>query len=69
MFTKKKKFPVDLDEPFSESEDDASKGPRKMMLPIPRGRIRTLSGTIPAVGYRLGLNHCISLLEIRSTFV
>ncbi|VDN56051.1 unnamed protein product, partial [Dracunculus medinensis] len=57
---------LDLDEPFSESEDDASKGPRKMMLPIPRGRIRTLSGTIPAVGYSPkwgGPTMCLSCLQ------
>ncbi|EJW77555.1 hypothetical protein WUBG_11536 [Wuchereria bancrofti] len=44
---------VDLEEPFSDSDDnDTLRGPKKLSLAIPRGRIRTLSGTVPAVGYR-----------------
>lgn len=41
----------DLEEPFSDSDDESPRHrePQKMQLPIPRGRIRTLSGTVPVV--------------------
>ncbi|KAL7079837.1 hypothetical protein ACQ4LE_000386 [Meloidogyne hapla] len=45
---------MDLDEPFSESEDESAarrRATQKPCLAIPRGRIRSLSGTIPPVGY------------------
>uniref|UniRef100_A0A183C610 C2H2-type domain-containing protein n=1 Tax=Globodera pallida TaxID=36090 RepID=A0A183C610_GLOPA len=45
---------MELDEPFSESEGEESprvKGIKKPCLVIPRGRIRSLSGTIPPVGF------------------
>jgi hypothetical protein len=42
---------VDLDEPFSDSEDESPRVPQKPTLVIPRGRIRTLSGTVPPVGH------------------
>uniref|UniRef100_A0A914L3P9 C2H2-type domain-containing protein n=2 Tax=Meloidogyne incognita group TaxID=654580 RepID=A0A914L3P9_MELIC len=45
---------MDLDEPFSESEDESAarrRAAQKPCLVIPRGRIRSLSGTIPPVGY------------------
>lgn len=45
-------FAVELDEPFSDSDEEVSKSVKKLTLPIPRGRIRTLSGTVPIVGYR-----------------
>uniref|UniRef100_A0A914WL95 ZN622/Rei1/Reh1 zinc finger C2H2-type domain-containing protein n=1 Tax=Plectus sambesii TaxID=2011161 RepID=A0A914WL95_9BILA len=60
---------VDLEEPFSDSDDEgAVKAPstRKLNLPIPRGRIRTLSGTVPAVGYSPkwgGPTMCVSCLQ------
>lgn len=49
---------VELEEPFSESDEEEgmAEARRKrqakpqMLLPMPRRRIRTLSGTIPAVG-------------------
>uniref|UniRef100_A0A914VV17 C2H2-type domain-containing protein n=1 Tax=Plectus sambesii TaxID=2011161 RepID=A0A914VV17_9BILA len=59
----------DLEEPFSDSDDEgAVKAPstRKLNLPIPRGRIRTLSGTVPAVGYSPkwgGPTMCVSCLQ------
>uniref|UniRef100_A0A915MR35 C2H2-type domain-containing protein n=1 Tax=Meloidogyne javanica TaxID=6303 RepID=A0A915MR35_MELJA len=43
---------MDLDEPFSESEDERAarrRAAQKPCLVIPRGRIRSLSGTIPPV--------------------
>uniref|UniRef100_A0A914I6E1 C2H2-type domain-containing protein n=1 Tax=Globodera rostochiensis TaxID=31243 RepID=A0A914I6E1_GLORO len=45
---------MELDEPFSESEGEESprvRGIKKPCLVIPRGRIRSLSGTIPPVGF------------------
>lgn len=38
------------DEPFSDTDDETHRLPIKPSLFIPRGRIRTLSGTIPPVG-------------------
>ncbi|VDD95902.1 unnamed protein product [Enterobius vermicularis] len=57
---------VELDEPFSDSEDETPRGPRKLELNIPRGRIRTLSGTVPIVGYSPkwgGPTMCLSCLQ------
>ncbi|VDM06758.1 unnamed protein product [Wuchereria bancrofti] len=58
---------VDLEEPFSDSDDnDTLRGPKKLSLAIPRGRIRTLSGTVPAVGYSPkwgGPTMCLSCLQ------
>uniref|UniRef100_A0A915PQN3 C2H2-type domain-containing protein n=1 Tax=Setaria digitata TaxID=48799 RepID=A0A915PQN3_9BILA len=58
---------IDLEEPFSDSDDnDALKGSKKLTLTIPRGRIRTLSGTVPAVGYSPkwgGPTMCLSCLQ------
>ncbi|KAL3985305.1 C2H2 type zinc-finger (2 copies) family protein [Acanthocheilonema viteae] len=58
---------IDLEEPFSDSDDnDTLKGPKKLTLTIPRGRIRTLSGTVPAVGYSPkwgGPTMCLSCLQ------
>ncbi|KAL3102216.1 hypothetical protein niasHS_003625 [Heterodera schachtii] len=45
---------MELDEPFSESEGEdfpQAKAVEKPCLVIPRGRIRSLSGTIPPVGF------------------
>lgn len=59
----------DLDEPFSDSEDEEryrTQGPKKMNLTIARGRIRTLSGTVPIVGYSPhwgGPTMCLSCLQ------
>ena len=58
----------ELDEPFSDSDDDSSRPrqPQKMNLAIPRGRIRTLSGTVPIVGYSPkwgGPTMCLSCLQ------
>ena len=57
----------DLDEPFSDSDSESGpRGPQKMQLPIPRGRIRTLSGTVPIVGYSPkwgGPTMCLSCLH------
>ncbi|KHN82741.1 Zinc finger protein [Toxocara canis] len=55
----------ELDEPFSDSEEE-QKGVKKLTLPIPRGRIRTLSGTVPVVGYSPkwgGPTMCLSCLH------
>ncbi|VDL79349.1 unnamed protein product [Nippostrongylus brasiliensis] len=56
----------ELDEPFSDSDDDLRpKQPQKPNLAIPRGRIRTLSGTVPVVGYSPkwgGPTMCLSCL-------
>jgi len=43
----------DLDEPFSDSDDESPyhREIQKPSLQIPRGRIRTLSGTVPITGY------------------
>ncbi|VDN01388.1 unnamed protein product [Thelazia callipaeda] len=58
---------MDLEEPFSDSDDnDAVKGLKKLSLQIPRGRIRSLSGTVPAVGYSPkwgGPTMCLSCLQ------
>ncbi|GMS80720.1 hypothetical protein PENTCL1PPCAC_2895 [Pristionchus entomophagus] len=58
----------DLDEPFSDSDDESPRHrePQKMQLPIPRGRIRTLSGTVPTVGFSPkwgGPTMCLSCLH------
>ncbi|CAB3397731.1 unnamed protein product [Caenorhabditis bovis] len=58
----------DLEEPFSDSEDESfrPKKPQKMNLTIARGRIRTLSGTVPLVGYSPhwgGPTMCLSCLQ------
>ncbi|MFH4982278.1 hypothetical protein AB6A40_008987 [Gnathostoma spinigerum] len=56
----------ELDEPFSDSDDEMPKGPQKLSLPIPKGRIRTLSGTVPMVGYSPkwgGPTMCLSCLQ------
>ena len=58
----------DLDEPFSDSDEDAPyhREISKPSLQIPRGRIRTLSGTVPPVGYSPlwgGPTMCLSCLE------
>ncbi|KIH63493.1 zinc finger, C2H2 type [Ancylostoma duodenale] len=57
----------ELDEPFSDSDDDfRPKQPQKLSLIIPRGRIRTLSGTVPIVGYSPkwgGPTMCLSCLQ------
>ncbi|KAJ1345753.1 hypothetical protein KIN20_000358 [Parelaphostrongylus tenuis] len=58
----------ELDEPFSDSDDDLhrTKQPQKPNLVIPRGRIRTLSGTVPVVGYSPkwgGPTMCLSCLQ------
>ncbi|TKR88080.1 hypothetical protein L596_012376 [Steinernema carpocapsae] len=55
----------ELDEPFSDS-DDESRAPAKPSLNIPRGRIRTLSGTVPVVGFSPkwgGPTMCLSCLQ------
>uniref|UniRef100_A0A1I8AQG1 C2H2-type domain-containing protein n=1 Tax=Steinernema glaseri TaxID=37863 RepID=A0A1I8AQG1_9BILA len=58
----------ELDEPFSDTDDDSltPRGPVKPSLNIPRGRIRTLSGTVPAVGFSPkwgGPTMCLSCLQ------
>jgi hypothetical protein len=61
----------EMPEPFSSSEDeDESMAKRtsklKVALPLPRRRIRTLSGTIPPVGYAPvwgGPTMCLGCLE------
>lgn len=58
----------DLEEPFSDSDDESPRHrePQKMQLPIPRGRIRTLSGTVPVVGFSPkwgGPTMCLSCLH------
>ncbi|KAM3717344.1 Zinc finger protein [Dirofilaria immitis] len=58
---------IDLEEPFSDSDDnDILRGPKKLALTIPRGRIRTLSGTVPAIGFSPkwgGPTMCLSCLQ------
>lgn len=45
-------FIVELDEPFSDSDEESPRHVhQKPCLVIPRGRIRTLSGTVPPNGY------------------
>ncbi|CAJ0954504.1 unnamed protein product, partial [Mesorhabditis belari] len=42
----------DLEKPFSDTDDETVRHrPEKPNLFIPRGRIRTLSGTVPVIGY------------------
>uniref|UniRef100_A0AC34FPX8 Uncharacterized protein n=1 Tax=Panagrolaimus sp. ES5 TaxID=591445 RepID=A0AC34FPX8_9BILA len=43
----------DLDEPFSDSDEESPyhREVQKPSLQIPRGRIRTLSGTVPPIGF------------------
>lgn len=56
----------ELDEPFSDTDDETPRGPRKLELNIPRGRIRTLSGTVPVVGFSPkwgGPTMCLSCLQ------
>ncbi len=56
---------VDMEEPFSESDDDTESkaklaiASRRLNLPIARGRVRSLSGTVPIVGYRYIFIHSI----------
>ncbi|KRY54627.1 Malignant T-cell-amplified sequence 1, partial [Trichinella britovi] len=56
-----------LEEPFSESEDElAERAKHRISLPVPQRRIRTLSGTIPPVGYSPiwgGPTMCLMCLE------
>lgn len=58
---------MELDEPFSDSDEDSPHHvPSKPSLIVPRGRIRTLSGTVPPVGYSPkwgGPTMCISCLQ------
>jgi hypothetical protein len=59
---------VDLDEPFTDSDEDSPRHhvPQKPCLIIPRGRIRTLSGTVPPVGNSPkwgGPTMCLSCLQ------
>ncbi|KRX87344.1 Malignant T-cell-amplified sequence 1 [Trichinella pseudospiralis] len=55
------------EEPFSESEDElAERAKHRISLPVPKRRIRTLSGTIPPVGYSPiwgGPTMCLMCLE------
>ncbi|KAI6213362.1 C2H2-type domain-containing protein [Aphelenchoides besseyi] len=56
----------DLEEPFSSDDDDTPRANQKPSLIIPRGRIRTLSGTVPPVGYAPkwgGPTMCLSCLQ------
>lgn len=56
---------MELEEPFSDS-DDENRVPIKPCLTIPRGRIRTLSGTVPPVGSSPkwgGPTMCLSCLQ------
>lgn len=58
----------EMSEPFSDSEDEGPRHrvPQKPVLQIPRGRIRTLSGTVPPIGYSPkwgGPTMCLSCLE------
>ena len=58
----------ELEEPFSDSDDESPyhREVQKPSLQIPRGRIRTLSGTVPPVGYSPkwgGPTMCIKCLE------
>lgn len=59
----------DLEEPFTDSEDEERVRRRKSEKPnlfIPRGRIRTLSGTVPVTGYSPkwgGPTMCLSCLQ------
>ncbi|CAJ0954668.1 unnamed protein product, partial [Mesorhabditis belari] len=58
----------DLEEPFSDTDDETvrRRQPEKPNLFIPRGRIRTLSGTVPVTGYSPkwgGPTMCLSCLQ------
>lgn len=56
----------ELEEPFSDSDDESPRGPQKPSLVVPRGRIRTLSGTVPPVGFSPkwgGPTMCLSCLQ------
>jgi len=66
----------EMEEPFSESDEDETPEEREarykrqakpmLLLPMPRRRIRTLSGMIPAVGYAPvwgGPTMCLNCLE------
>jgi hypothetical protein len=66
----------EMEEPFSESDDDETPEEREarkkrqakpqLLLPMPRRRIRTLSGMIPAVGHAPvwgGPTMCLNCLE------
>jgi len=56
----------ELEEPFSDSDDDSPRVQQKPSLIIPRGRIRTLSGTIPETGFSPkfgGPTMCLSCLQ------
>lgn len=56
----------ELEEPFSDSDEDSPRAQQKPSLFIPRGRIRTLSGTIPATGFSPkfgGPTMCVSCLQ------
>ena len=57
---------MELDEPFSDSDDDSPRQVQKPCLIIPKGRIRTLSGTVPTVGQSPkwgGPTMCLSCLQ------
>ncbi|KAI1720921.1 c2H2 type zinc-finger (2 copies) domain-containing protein [Ditylenchus destructor] len=59
---------LELDEPFSDSDEDTPRHRQvqKPCLIIPRGRIRTLSGTVPPVGSSPkwgGPTMCLSCLQ------
>lgn len=59
---------LELDEPFSDSDEDSPhhRQVQKPCLVIPRGRIRTLSGTVPPVGVSPkwgGPTMCLSCLQ------
>ena len=59
-------FSDDLEEPFTDSEDETPREAQKPSLVIPRGRIRTLSGTVPPTGYSPkwgGPTMCLSCLQ------
>ncbi|KAI6218039.1 C2H2-type domain-containing protein [Aphelenchoides fujianensis] len=61
-----KSYSDDLEEPFSDSDEDTPRAAQKPSLVIPRGRIRTLSGTVPPVGYAPkwgGPTMCLSCLQ------
>jgi len=56
----------ELEEPFSDSDEEAERVQQKPSLIIPRGRIRTLSGTIPPTGFSPkfgGPTMCLSCLQ------
>jgi hypothetical protein len=56
----------ELEEPFTDSDEETVRAPQKPLLIIPRGRIRTLSGTIPPTGFSPkfgGPTMCLSCLQ------